>query len=66
MASDDVKLYVIVDTHTGRLWKSRRGKITWNRRCDAANAWNVGRPYREPKFSEQEQYVVKEAKLTVL
>lgn len=62
----DKTMYGVIDTETGELWATPKGKCVWPKRNHAANAWNVRQPWRSPKFSEQKRFKTVVVKLVVV
>lgn len=64
--SDIDSVFVIRNTETGKLFKSRSGKCGWTSSAAAKSAWLLDmRGYSQRQhttFNEQEQYVVEEVK----
>lgn len=60
-------IYGVKNTETGEFLRTRAGKMTWSRKCDAGNAWNMdqARKYRSNRqlFSEQNVWQVVEVSL---
>lgn len=48
------KLYVIVNTKTNTLWVTPGGKLAWNAKGHAKNAWNSG--YYQKDISPTGEY----------